>query len=114
MSHDGVRKVEGLWSDGATMWVTDEDTAKIFAYDLATKERVPSRDFDTLRAAGNLHPEGLWSDGEIMWVGDSDEGRETPKGRIYAYDRDTKEHVGGEDFDTLYAAGNRLTRGMWS
>ena len=29
----------GLWSDGTTMWVSD--MAKIYAYNLSTKERTP-------------------------------------------------------------------------
>ena len=60
----------GIWSDGTTMWVADEDDDKIFAYDLESKARVPGRDFETLGAAGNNDPRGIWSDGETMWVAD--------------------------------------------
>ena len=69
----------GIWSDGVTMWVADEANAKLYAYDTATKARVPGRDFDTLIAAGNRRPNGIWSDGAIMWVADSVDGK------LYAY-----------------------------
>ena len=43
----------GLWSDGTTMWVADEDDSKIYAYDLGSKARVPAKDFTNLSTAGN-------------------------------------------------------------
>ena len=91
----------GIWSDGETMWVVDFIEEKIYAYDLATKARVPGKDFDTLKAAGNAWPQGIWSDGETMWVVDFIEEK------IYAYDLEipTKARVPGKDFDTLKAAG---------
>ena len=65
----------GIWSNGTTMWVADSDDDKIYAYNLGdTKQefgcRVSNKDFDTLKAAGNLNPHGIWSDGETMWVVD--------------------------------------------
>ena len=47
------RNPRGLWSDGTTMWVADDADDKLYAYNLATKERVPAKDFDTLSDAGN-------------------------------------------------------------
>ena len=49
------RAPRGIWSDGETMWVVDIrfGNQKIYAYDMATKARVPGKDFDTLQAAGN-------------------------------------------------------------
>ena len=38
----------GPWSDGTTMWVSDYVDDKIYAYDLTTKARDASKDFDTL------------------------------------------------------------------
>ena len=100
----------GIWSDGDTMWVADrtDGNQKIYAYDMATKARVPGKDFDTLEAAGNTRPFGIWSDGETMWVADLfDE-------KIYAYDMATKARVSGKDFDTLQAAENTWPTGIWS
>ena len=46
----------GMWSDGTTMWVSDLRDAKIYAYNLGTKARDASKDFDTLDAASNGNP----------------------------------------------------------
>ena len=43
----------GIWSNGETMWVVDFANPKLYAYDLATGDRVPGRGFDTLFDAGN-------------------------------------------------------------
>ena len=53
-------------------WRTAVD-GKIYAYDMATKARVPGKEFETLQAAGNHRPTGIWSDGETMWVTDDSE-----------------------------------------
>ena len=61
------------------MWVADDWDEKLYAYDMMSKERVPDKDFNTLKSAGNGGPEGIWSDGTTMWVADDwDE-------KIYAY-----------------------------
>ena len=57
----GNTSPHGIWSDGTTMWVThapdysfgDTSVAKLFAYNMATKQRDSAKDFDTLDAAGN-------------------------------------------------------------
>ena len=98
----------GIWSDEETMWVADNVDAKLYAYDLATKARVPGKDFNTLNAAGNTFPRGIWSDGETMWVADLGDDK------LYAYDMATKARVPGKDFDTLRAAGNNDPYGIWS
>ena len=114
---------QGIWSDGETMWVSDfkgirtNQNKKIFAYKLELEEgeteanrRVPSKDFNTLLAAGNERPRGIWSDGETMWVADKIDNK------IYAYHgfRKTHDRNPNEDFDTLKAASNRSARGIWS
>ena len=75
---------------------------KVYAYNLATKARDSSKDFDTLSAAGN-NIRWLWSDGTTMWVSDSS--------RFYAYNLATKARDSSKDFDTLSAAGNNNPRG---
>ena len=69
----GNDEPEGIWSDGTTMWVADDQfggNEKIFAYAMASGDRDPGKDFDTLDDAGNGEPEGIWSDGTTMWVAD--------------------------------------------
>ena len=107
----------GIWSDGTTMWVADgwfnatSGKTKIYAYDMATKERVPIKEFNTLYDAGNTSPTGIWSDGTTMWV--ADDGNGDPD-KIYAYDMATKERIPTKEFNTLYDAKNYHPRGIWS
>ena len=78
----------GIWSDGTTMWVVDDDgnfADKIYAYDLATKSRDTSKDYETLRDTENRDPAGIWSDGTTIWVTDLEHAK------IYAYDLATEE-----------------------
>ena len=103
----------GLWSDGVTMWVVESDydsqqDDKLYAYDLATKQRDSSKDFDTLQAAGNRWPIDLWSDGTTMWIADWEDDK------LYAYKMSDKSRDASKDFDTLKAAGNTNPTGLWS
>ena len=98
----------GIWSYGDTMWVADEADNKIYAYNLATKGRVPGEDFDTLDAAGNNSPRGIWSDGDTMWVADEGDVK------LYAYNLSNKARDGTKDVNTLNAAGNTFPWGIWS
>ena len=98
----------GIWSDGTTMWVADDSDDKIYAYNMSTKARDSSKDFDTLEDAENERPEGIWSDGETMWVADYSDDK------IYAYSMSTKARVSSKDFDTLEDADNEHTYGIWS
>ena len=72
---------KGIWSDKTTIWVADDGRDKIYAYNLATKQRDAAKDFDTLIAAGNVRPQGLWSDGITIWVSDYGETDPKPKPR---------------------------------
>ena len=97
-----------LWSDGATMWVSDSTDDKIYAYNLATKARDSGKEFNTLQAAENTDPTGIWSDSATMWVADSGDDK------IYAYNLATKVRDSGRDFNNLSAAGNNAPYGIWS
>ena len=113
----GNNRPTGVWSDGMTMWVADgyhnatSGDNKIYAYDMVTRVRVPTKDFDTLSAAGNVYATGIWSDGTTMWVVDNVDGYGE---KIYAYNMATKARVPAKDFNTLEAAGNDHPRGIWS
>ncbi len=108
LSAAGNNGVGGLWSDGATMWVSDWGDGKVYGYSLASKARDASQDFDALLAAGNDDPVGLWSDGTTMWVTDWDDAK------VYAYDLASKARDASQDFDSLDAAGNDDPAGLWS
>ena len=96
---NGAPKYSGIWSNGTTMWVADQDDAvsvpKLYAYTLSNSSSSAARGLDSdvlsflttgtstrpdcLHTAGNRFPQGIWSDGTTMWVSDwSDE-------KVYAY-----------------------------
>ena len=97
----------GMWSDGSTLWLAENGDGaddSVYAYDLATGERVESREFalaDTNRA-----PRGIWSDRSVVWVSDS--GRE----RLFAYRLADGERV--EEREFALAERNSDARGIWS
>ena len=97
-----------IWSNGTTMWVSDGDDDKLYAYNQATKAPDTTKDFDTLDAASNNVPFGIWSDGTTMWVAD------TQDDKLYAYSMMTKARDSSKDFTTLGAAGNNRASGIWS
>ena len=99
--------IKGIWTDGATMWVAEDNVDKIRAFDLATKEEDTSKEFGTLDS-DNDDPQGIWSDGTTMWVADSGEMK------IFAYNMETKARDSSDDFDTLSAVGMVDIRGIWS
>ena len=100
----------GIWSDGETMWLVDQEGDKVHAYNMTTKVRDPDKDFDTLSDAGNIHADGIWSDGETMWVGDI-------SGKVFAYDMDTKARKTTQEFlvnQSDPSGGAAHINGLWS
>ena len=97
----------GLWSDGATLWIADNAEGPgdaVFAYDLATGERVEEREFEL--DAANRAPRGLWSDRTTIWVSDSGQNR------LFAHDLATGERLPERDVEL--DERNRAARGIWS
>ena len=94
----------GLWSDGETLWIAENGQGTddaVYAYDLASGERVEEREFDLAEA--NRAPRGIWSDRSVVWVSDS--GQE----RLFAYDLATGERLEEREF-ALAAAQRRCAR----
>ena len=104
----GNNNPDGIWSNGATMWVVDQSSDKLYAYRMSDKARDASKDFNTLSAAGNTLPTGIWSNGTTMWVGDYNDNK------LYAYRMSDKARDASKDFGTLSAAGNTNPAGIWS
>ena len=107
-SSDCYASCSGLWSDGVTVWVSDDYDDKIYAYSLADGSRRPAKDIDTLGSAGAGDSTALWSDGRTMWVSDHEDDR------IYAFDLATGARQTSMEFDTLEAAGNHRAHAIWS
>ncbi len=104
----GHDKPTGSWSDGPTLWLAhngDGADDAVYAYDLATGERVEDREFALDER--NRAPRGVWSDDEgVIWVSDS--GRDF----LFAYDLATGERL--EDRDIDLDERNADARGIWS
>ena len=103
----GHDKPSGQWSDGATLWVLENGDGAddaIYAYDLATGERVEDREFELDET--NRAPRGVWSDRTVLWVSDS--GQE----RLFAHDFETGERL--PERDIVLHERNGDPRGIWS
>ena len=103
----GNTSPQGIWSDRGTMWVADNDSDKIYAYNLASKLRETGKDFNALSGSGNNDPSGLWSDGTTMWVADQADGM------VYAYNMSTKARDETQEFNSL-DSDNDSPQGIWS
>ena len=98
----------GLWSDGVTLWLLDNPDGAgdaVYAYDLATGERVEELEFDLDEM--NRAPRGVWSDGEtFFWVSDSGQDK------LFAYDLEMGERL--EEREIALDGRNLAARGIWS
>ena len=63
--------VQGLWSNGVTLWVTDFEDKRIYAYSVADGSR--KRALDLRLYPENREPGAITSDGETMFVTDWDD-----------------------------------------
>ena len=97
--HDNNDTPHGIWSDRVSVWVSDHNDKRLFAYrlpaleeedtsadeDVADEEedleleRVTDEEFKKLSGASNNSPRGLWSDGDVMYVADASDGK------VYTY-----------------------------
>ena len=108
------QSVRGVWSNGATFWVSDYALAKLIAYhleddpDTADENEFGTRDEanDITLHSDNDAPQGIWSDGTTIWVADWDDDK------FYAYVLATGARAEGKEFD-LYA-DNKYPRDAWS
>ena len=101
----------GVWSDGVTLWVVDDDDDELYAYTLANGSRDSGKDIGL--AAGNDNPRGVWSDGETVWVVQL----ENPSGdKVYAYSLSSGDRRSGREFNTVSSSGPYFynPRGLWS
>ena len=76
---------QGIWSNGSTMWVLDAADDDMFAYNLSSKAREQSNEFN--READNASPRGMWGNSATIWVSDDIDNK------LYAY----KLNPGGSD-----------------
>ena len=102
----GNDRPTGAWSDGSTLWLANNPDGPgdaVYAYDLASGERLEEREFALDER--NRAPRGVWGGGGTAWVSDS--GRD----RLFAYDLASGEGLPGRDIEL--AARNAHARGLW-
>ena len=77
------RSPRRLWSDGVTLWVSDDGTKRLFAYRIEDGVLVRHEhlefSFRPLLKAGNGDPRGIWSDADVIFVADEQDDR------VYTY-----------------------------
>ena len=97
----------GGWSDGITLWLLENGDGAddaIYAYDLASGERVEGRELQLDER--NRAPRGVWSNRTTLWVSDSGQNK------LFAHDFASGERL--PDSDIALAERNRDARGIWS
>ena len=90
----------GIWSDHQTLWVSDREDSKLYAYTLADDPLTPSTETFGARDAGkdltldplNSEPRGIWGRPGILWVANDDTQRNN--GKLYAYIVPTSDNTG--------------------
>ncbi len=103
----GHEKPSGSWSDGTTLWLLQNGSGAddaVYAYDLATGERVTDREFDLDDT--NRAPRGVWSNRTTVWVSDSGQDK------LFAHDIATGERTPARDL--ALDDRNADPRGIWS
>ena len=100
----------GLWSDGSTLYVSDEHRKRVFAYSLEDGSYGAYLHDSSFYLSGAIARSyaGMWSDGVTLWVA------KRIGAVIEGYDLATGQRDSSKDFTTLAAAGNHKPFGIWS
>ena len=66
------RSPRGIWSDGVTIWISDDGAKRVFAYriedgELKRLEESEEFGFRSLLKAGNGDGRGIWSDLTVLY-----------------------------------------------
>ena len=94
----------GIWSNGTTIWVADDNDDKLYAYALDGGARQTSKEFNL--HSDNANPWGIWSNGTTIWVSDSSDRN------LYAYALNGGVRQTSQEFN-LHSGNDRPT-GIWS
>ena len=68
----------GMWSNGTTLFVVDQNDSQVYAYTLSDRSRDDDKNLSL--DAANTDPWGLWFDGRVLWVVDDVDDK------LYVYD----------------------------
>ena len=110
----GNQHVQGICSDGTTMFVADDGDNHVYAYKMSDRTR--DADKDITLTTGNTVSRGVWCDADTVWVANDSVGTN----KIYAYKRSDGSHDSAKDMESLYvstaanSANAETPRGLWS
>ena len=96
----------GVWSNGITVWVSNLNSRRLYAYTRAGA-RDPGKDINLTSA--NNRPRGIWSDGDTMWVVNYDTSHLNDK--IFAYSMSTGDRLQLREIELGF---NDDAGGIWS
>ena len=101
-----------FWTDGTTMWVADENSGVVRAYELAADNPVdPSEELATPDPGGFTYSTGVWSDGSNLWVLRAAQGSGSANVRVLPLNGGSRT----SDHQALdLALPNRNYSGLWS
>ena len=110
----GDRVIEGLWSDGDTLWAATRtgfyegftSDGYILAIDKENRVLDDTKHIDLQDGSSNRYAVGLWSDGTTLWVSDMHASK------LLAYSRATGARDSSRDIGLDGA--NSLPTGIWS
>ena len=94
----------GIWSDGETIWVADDDH-KLYAYRLTAGpgfgHRDTSKEFNL--SGDNARATGIWSNGETIWVANPDDEPDDDRddAKLYAYRLTDGDREPAKDIDLV-------------
>ena len=93
---------EGVWSDGFTIWVVDNDSRRLVAYNRSTGDYLADKTIQL--DSSNGAPRDIWSTASTIWVSDWDDTK------LYAYGLGTGNRQANLDIDL--ASANDAPRGI--
>ena len=92
--HSHNAAASDIWGNAETIWISDRDDGKLYAYQRSDGSRDPDKDFDDLDA-DNDTPSGFCSpDGQTMYVAESGENK------LYAYKMSDQSRDSAKDITT--------------
>ncbi len=112
----GNNQLDGICSDGTTMFVADSNDNKLYAYKMSDTTADSTKDI-TLDS-DNGEARGMWCDATTVYV--ANDGSASADNKVFAYTISSGAHDSTKDFEELYLSTNTAAqnaespRGIWS
>ena len=109
-------QLDGICSDGTTMFVADSNDNKLYAYKMSDTTADSTKDI-TLDS-DNGEARGVWCDATTVYV--ANDGSTSADNKVFAYTISSGAHDSTKDFEELYLSTNTAAqnaespRGIWS